>query len=76
MKETRKFRRKTREVKNKEQTARKNLGSFRRRSKPIERDERLSKEAREIENKEQTARKEFRISSKPLERDWRIAALT
>ena len=54
-----------------EQTARKEVGDFRTRSKPLERDKRISKEARGFENKEQTARKELenlRRRSKPLEK--------
>ena len=66
---------KTRDSENKEQTARKEVVSFRRRSQPLERDWKISKETRECENKEQTAQKElegFR-GSKPLERDLRIS---
>ena len=55
-----------REFQNKEQTARKRLENFSRRSKPLERDQ------RKFQQKEQTARKELencRTRSKPLERD-------
>ena len=68
----REFRKKTRELENKEQTAQKQLQSFRRRSKPLERDKRVSNETREFENKGQTARKDlesFRRRSNPLDRD-------
>ena len=51
----------TGELENKEQTARKELESFRRRSKLLDRDERVSKETREetrkVQNKEQNRSK-------------------
>ena len=66
-------------IENKEQTARNELENFRTRSKPLERDKRMSaeganrpKETREFQQKEQTARKRlenFSRRSKPLERD-------
>ena len=43
----------------KEQTARKELENFRRRSEPLEGDYREFRKTLEIENKEQTARKEL-----------------
>ena len=64
---------------NKKQAARKELESFRKRSKTLERDVRISKETRDIENKEQTARQELENSrkrSEPLERDLRISKET
>ena len=63
----------------KEQTARKRLENFSRRSKPLERNQKISaeganrsKETRKFQQKEQTAPKRlenFRTRSKPLERD-------
>ena len=67
----------TREVENKDQTARKRLENVRTRNKPFEKaysvwshGANLSKEVGEFENKEQTAQKgqeTFRNSSKPLQ---------
>ena len=62
----------TRGVENTEQAARKELGRYRTRRTPLERDQRISKATREIENKEQAAGNElesFRTRSKPPERD-------
>ena len=69
----------TREFQQKDQTARKRLENFSRRSKPLERNQRISaeganrsKETREFQQKEQTARQRletFSRRSKPLERD-------
>ena len=59
----------SREFDNKEQIARNELENFNRRSKLLERDQRVSKETRD---NEQTSRKElesFRRRSKTLERD-------
>ena len=63
----------------KEQTARKRLENFSRRSNPLERNQKISaeganrsKETRKFQQKEQTAPKRlenFRTRSKPLERD-------
>ena len=64
----------------------KNLEKWKTRSKPPERNSRISeqganrsKKTRECDNKEQPARKEpesFKTGSKPLERDWRISKET
>ena len=65
------FRQRPEKFKTKEQTARKELENFRRRSRPLEGDWGISTETREIHSKEQAARKElenFRRRSNPLER--------
>ena len=70
-KETRKCRRKTREVERRGKPLQKKPENFRRRRKPLERDSKIPKQTR-ILDREQTARQElenFRTRSKPIERN-------
>ena len=58
----------TSEFENKEQTARKELENFKQRSKPLERDQRISNAVRENENKERTDRTlKFQKANRPKE---------